>query len=181
LYDNGIFTSLDYPGSLSTKGIDLNNDTQVLLLVNLGSDSGYFLWDEGKFFPIQLSLPNALSYTIRGMNDNGQLVGSYAMEVGTDPILGLSDIEILWFHRDPGAAQSEALSNYSRPESSLQADHHGNQEQNVGGFPNQYFADAHCRLSITEPAALPPSFPALVPLICQTVLENPARHAPKQS
>ena len=88
LYDNGIFTSLDYPGSLSTEGIGLNNDTQVLLLVNLGSDSGYFLWDEGKFFPIQLSLPNALSYTIRGMNDNGQLAGSYAMQVGTDPYWG---------------------------------------------------------------------------------------------
>ena len=88
LYDNGIFTSLDYPGSLSTEGIGLNNDTQVLLLVNLGSDSGYFLWDEGKFFPIRLSVPNALSYTIRGMSDDGRLVGSYAMQVGTDPYWG---------------------------------------------------------------------------------------------
>jgi hypothetical protein len=88
LYDNGIFTSLDYPSSLSTEGIDLNNDTQVLLFVKLESSSGYFLWDEGKFFPIQLSLPNALSYTIHGMNDDGQLVGSYAMQVGTDPYWG---------------------------------------------------------------------------------------------
>ena len=101
LYDNGIFTSLDYPGSLSTEGIGLNNDTQVLLFVKLGSDSGYFLWDEGKFFPIRLSVPNALSYTIRGMSDDGRLVGSYAMQVGTDPYWGTPILKSYGFIATP--------------------------------------------------------------------------------
>ena len=30
------------------------------------------------------------------------------------------------------------------PRQNHQRNHHGNQEQNVGGFPNKYFADVHC-------------------------------------
>src|SRR5262245_35049414 len=48
------------------------------------------------------------------------------------------------------------------PRQHHQRNHHGNQEQNVGGFPNQYFADVHCRLSITKSAAPLLSFPVPV-------------------
>jgi len=41
------------------------------------------------------------------------------------------------------------------PHQHHQYNHHGNQEQKVGGFPNQYFTDVHCGVSFTEPSAHP--------------------------
>src|SRR5262249_39094851 len=60
-----------------------------------------------------------------------------------------------------------------------QRNHHGNQEQNVGGFPNQYFTDVHCRLSITKPVALLLSFPGPVRWTFRTSIESPPFHAPR--
>src|SRR5262249_46268234 len=58
-------------------------------------------------------------------------------------------------------------------------DHDGDQQERVSGFPNQYFTDVHCRLSITEPAARLLSFPVLVLWIYRTVIGSQRLHAPK--
>src|SRR5215831_4092150 len=52
------------------------------------------------------------------------------------------------------------------PHEHHQRNHHRNQEQNVGGFPNQYFTDVHCGVSITKPVAPPLSSARLGPWTC---------------
>src|SRR5215813_10351829 len=41
------------------------------------------------------------------------------------------------------------------PHEHHQRNHHRNQEQNVGGFPNQYFTDVHCGVSIYRTRSAP--------------------------
>jgi hypothetical protein len=76
------------------------------------------------------------------------------------------------------------------------SDHHGDQQEPIGGFPNQYSTDVHCGVSFTKRAVRPlssrglilPPFPSnvLVQLdsgICDAPLHDsesvPARFAPE--
>jgi uncharacterized membrane protein len=85
LYDNGIYTSLNPPDTNYATPLDINNDGTVLV----SSLGRHYLWDDDRLFPITLNLPGTiLFYEIAGMNDNGQLVGDFAVRTGTfvDPL-----------------------------------------------------------------------------------------------
>jgi uncharacterized membrane protein len=94
VYDNGNFI-LDFPLSLEHIGgpaiflADINNHGQIVgQRSNGGPDwNGLFLYDDGKFFDIEL--PPEFAYVdVRGMNNNGQFVGVYSIQVGIDPSHG---------------------------------------------------------------------------------------------
>jgi YD repeat-containing protein len=70
------FVTLNYPGATSTFPMAINNVGQVVgYWVNPGqATSGNFLYSEGNFSSI--STPGTLS-TPTGINDNGQIVGTY--------------------------------------------------------------------------------------------------------
>jgi len=91
LYDNGNFI-MDFPESLEHIGgpaihlADLNDNGQIVgLRWNVGPDwNGAFLYGDGTFYDIEF--PSGWLVTeVRGMNNRGQFVGTYRIQVGTDP------------------------------------------------------------------------------------------------
>lgn len=91
IYDNGRFI-LDFPLSLEHVGgpaiflADMNNHGQIIGQRSNGDSdwNGLFLYDDGKFYDIEL--PPEFAYAdVRGMNDKGQFVGMYSVQVGIDP------------------------------------------------------------------------------------------------
>jgi hypothetical protein len=94
IYDNGNFT-LDFPPSLEYIGgpaiflADINDDGHIIGMRSNGGPEwdGLFLFDDGKFFDIEL--PPEFEYAdVRGMNNKGQFVGMYVVQVGIDPYYG---------------------------------------------------------------------------------------------
>lgn len=94
IYDNGKFI-LDFPLSLEHVGgpaislADMNDDGQIVGQRTNGDPdwNGLFLYDDGKFFDIELPAEFAFA-DVRGMNNKCQFVGMYLVEVGTDSIFG---------------------------------------------------------------------------------------------
>ncbi len=94
IYDNGKFI-LDFPLSLEHVGgpaislADMNDDEQIVgQRTNGDADwNGLFLYDDGKFFDIELP-PEFAFADVRGMNNRGQFVGMYLVQVGIDPFFG---------------------------------------------------------------------------------------------
>ena len=94
IYDNGSFI-LDFPLSFEHVGgpaiflADMNDEGQIIgQRSNDGADwNGLFLYDDGKFYDIEL--PPEFTYAdVRGMNNKGQFVGMYSVQVGIDPFYG---------------------------------------------------------------------------------------------
>jgi len=94
IYDNGSFI-LDFPASFEHVGgpaiflADMNNDGQIIGQRSNGDPdwNGLFLYDDGKFYDIEL--PPEFAYAdVRGINNKGQFVGMYAVQVGIDPFYG---------------------------------------------------------------------------------------------
>ena len=86
---------MDFPLSFEHVGgpaiflADMNNDGQIVgQRSNGGPDwNGLFLYDNGKFYDIEL--PPEFAYAdVRGMNNKGQFVGMYSVQVGIDPFYG---------------------------------------------------------------------------------------------
>jgi uncharacterized membrane protein len=95
VYDTGQFT-LDFPPSLEWKGgpavllADINDKGQIIGMRYDGGAGwdGLFLFDDGQFFDIALP-PEFVYADVRGMNNKGQFVGLYTIQVGIDPDSGL--------------------------------------------------------------------------------------------
>jgi uncharacterized membrane protein len=95
VYDNGNF-ALDFPPSLEHIGgpaiflADMNDDGQIIGMRWNGGPGwdGVFLFDDGTFFDIKLP-PEYVYADVRGMNNKGQFVGAYEVQVGIDPYSGL--------------------------------------------------------------------------------------------
>ena len=94
VYDNGNYI-MDFPESLEYIGgpaiylADLNNNGQVVgLRSNAGPEwNGVFLYESGTFYDIEF--PTGWLVTdVRGMNNKGEFVGTYAVQVGIDPFYG---------------------------------------------------------------------------------------------
>lgn len=94
IYDKGKFI-LDFPLSLEHLGgpaislADMNDDGQIVGQRTNGDPdwNGLFLYDDGKFFDIELP-PEFVFADVRGMNNRGQFVGMYLVQVGIDPFFG---------------------------------------------------------------------------------------------
>src|SRR5262249_25707616 len=79
LYQNGHFATIDVPGSLITETFRINNRGQIVgaNLVASGSLFHGFLYDDGLFTTIDLPFPGLIDDSALGINDLGQIVGSY--------------------------------------------------------------------------------------------------------
>lgn len=94
VYDNGNYI-MDFPESLEYIGgpaihlADLNNNGQIVgQRWNGGPEwNGVFLYERGSFYDIEF--PQGWLVTeVKGMNNKGQFVGSFAVLVGIDPFNG---------------------------------------------------------------------------------------------
>jgi probable HAF family extracellular repeat protein len=79
LYDNGFFSSFDVPGaSGGTLAFDINDHGQI---VGVYGDSDFvphgFLLEEGRFTTIEVPFPHVVITEVSGINNRGQIVGSY--------------------------------------------------------------------------------------------------------
>jgi hypothetical protein len=92
IYDNGTFI-LDFPESLEYIGgpaiflSDLNNGGQIAgLRSNGGPDwNGIFVYQSGIFRDV-IAPTGWIVTDVRGLNNKGQFVGSYLIQVGIDPV-----------------------------------------------------------------------------------------------
>ena len=80
LLDGGAFTSIDFPGALSTEAHGINDLGQI---VGSYSDSNHFthafLMDANGFTSFDFPSPTGALYTsFAGINNAGQIVGNYA-------------------------------------------------------------------------------------------------------
>ncbi len=79
LYRGGALTSLDFPDAKFSNVLDINNSGQVLGTYSLdGKIDQYYLYESGKFNKLELQVPGAENTRLSGLNDNGNLVGSYS-------------------------------------------------------------------------------------------------------
>jgi probable HAF family extracellular repeat protein len=76
LLDDGLFATIDVPGSLRTIALGINNRRQIVGEYEdiVGRFRG-FLWDNGVFTTIDV--PGASETAVFDINDRGQMVGSY--------------------------------------------------------------------------------------------------------
>ena len=94
VYDNGNFImdfpeSLEYIGGPATYLADMNDNGQIVgQRWNAGPDwNGVFLYEGGTVYDIEFPA-GWLVTDVRGMNNKGQFVGMYAVQVGIDPFYG---------------------------------------------------------------------------------------------
>ena len=97
VYENGNFI-LDFPESLEHIGgpaislADISDNGQIVgQRSNGGPDwNGFFLYESGTFYDIEFPA-GWLSIDVRGLNNQGQFVGMYAISVGIDPF-GINEV-----------------------------------------------------------------------------------------
>jgi uncharacterized membrane protein len=79
LYDNGIFTSFDFPGAVETLPVDLNDNGQIVGIFAAENDSigRSFLLDAGTFTTFDVPLSGVVATQVSGINNRGQIVGRY--------------------------------------------------------------------------------------------------------
>jgi hypothetical protein len=85
LYKNGTFTSFDFPGAVSTMAVDINDNGEIVGLFSSDSSTvRSFVLDEDRF--ITLEAPFAQFIQVRGINNEGLIVGRYGQSNPGDPV-----------------------------------------------------------------------------------------------
>jgi hypothetical protein len=72
------FTSIDFPGAVTTQALDINDLGQIVGIYHDGIELRGFLYDQNGFTTIEA--PGAIATSIYGINNFGQLTGFYAIE-----------------------------------------------------------------------------------------------------
>lgn len=112
VYDNGQFI-LDFPLSLEHLGgpgvflADMNNEGQIIAKHSNGGPDwdGLFLYDHGNVFNIDV--PSEFAYIdVRGMNNDGQFVGMYMVQTGTDQVYGFPIYEAHGYVATPARSKT---------------------------------------------------------------------------
>jgi probable HAF family extracellular repeat protein len=75
---DGVYTSFDAPGALSTYAYGINNDGTIVGWYGFGGGSSAFSLTEGNFTTI--SYPGAKATDVYGINDNGTIVGVHSYD-----------------------------------------------------------------------------------------------------
>jgi probable HAF family extracellular repeat protein len=88
LYNDGIFTSFDFPGAVVTIPFDINDNGQIvgLFVLGTGSDASSFILDDGTFTTLDVPFSGVLFTQLRGINNQGQIVGRYVQSNPDDPV-----------------------------------------------------------------------------------------------
>ena len=121
VYDNGHFIT-DFPESLEYIGgpaiylADMNDNGQIVgQRSNGGPDwNGVFLYDGGTFYDIEF--PAGWRFTdVRGMNNKGQFVGVYAIQIGIDPFSGSPIYEYHGYIATPAPKKKPGKTRFAPP------------------------------------------------------------------
>ena len=87
LYDNGIFTSFDFPDATATLPADINDRGQIVgIYADTNMVAHSFLLDDGKFTTFDVSFSNVVATHVSGINNRGQIVGRYLESNPSDPV-----------------------------------------------------------------------------------------------
>jgi uncharacterized membrane protein len=89
LYDNGIFTSFDFPDAVETLAFDINDSGQIVGVFSSDPTSSIarsFVLDDGAFTTFDVPFPGVLFTQVRGINNQGQIVGRYVENNPDDPV-----------------------------------------------------------------------------------------------
>ncbi len=80
LYDNGSFTSFDYPGADATLPRDLNDMGQIVGIFGVSNSIGRsFLQEDGDFTTFDVPFSGVVATQVSGINNEGQIVGRYVV------------------------------------------------------------------------------------------------------
>jgi uncharacterized membrane protein len=85
LLQNGNYTTLDVPGSLSTQANGINDSGQIVGLYGAGTRGHGFLLANGSF--TTLDVPGSIFTAAYGINASGQIVGAYLDATGAHGFL----------------------------------------------------------------------------------------------
>lgn len=77
LYNGTTFSNIDVPGFDGTVSEGINNGGAVTLIATKGLDNYGFVYRAGQFMPVDL--PSAISTELRGINDQGVVVGNFSL------------------------------------------------------------------------------------------------------
>jgi uncharacterized membrane protein len=83
LYRDGVFTPLDSPSGGQTHATSINNQGQIVVVDVDQPPYDSFLYVDGVYSPLDLSRYNTPTPAPNGINDRGQIVGTYSDEHGT--------------------------------------------------------------------------------------------------
>jgi hypothetical protein len=93
LLNNGHYSTIDFPGAVATEALAINNWTFPGIAGNYTDSSGKvhgFVFIGGRYIPVNASF--AVNLSVNGMNDLGQLAGTYDLggPLGTAPTSGFT-------------------------------------------------------------------------------------------
>jgi probable HAF family extracellular repeat protein len=83
LYSDGVYTTIDYPSAVGMTYLrSINNRDQIVGLANSdqGGYNGGFLYAYGAFTALSVPIPGAFATDPGGINDRGEIVGSYTLD-----------------------------------------------------------------------------------------------------
>jgi probable HAF family extracellular repeat protein len=88
LFDNGIFTRIDFPDAVATFPGDLNDEGQIVGTFAADADSigRSFVLDAGTFTTFDAPFSGVVATQVSGINNRGQIVGRYIQSNPSDPI-----------------------------------------------------------------------------------------------
>jgi hypothetical protein len=83
VYNNGVFTPINYPGASSTIVQGINDSGQVVGFYNLAGVTSGFIYEDGNFTSIMY--PGSSATALFGISNDGELVGTYTCTSGSCP------------------------------------------------------------------------------------------------
>jgi probable HAF family extracellular repeat protein len=86
LYSDGTFTSFDFPEAVVTLPFDINDNGQILGIFTTDTGSGSFVLAEDTFRTFDVPFPGVVLTQVSGINNEGQIVGRYAVTNPNDPV-----------------------------------------------------------------------------------------------
>jgi hypothetical protein len=87
LYDNGLFSSLNFPGATATLPDDINDAGQILGRYSDSDEFSHsFVFEDGQFVTFEVPFADVVFTDVSGLNNRGQIVGRYVVSNSGDPI-----------------------------------------------------------------------------------------------
>jgi uncharacterized membrane protein len=87
LYDNGVFTSFDFPHSTATIPFDINDEGRIVGIYGDENLVGHsFLFQDEQFATFEVPFAGVVFTDVSGLNNRGQIVGRYVVSNPGDSV-----------------------------------------------------------------------------------------------